>query len=464
MASHQHKLQHLFLRAGFGETPPAIARLKDTSLGSVVEQLFNDSKSWKDIHYLPYPIKENREKKGVSASQFLGMILKSKQDSEELNQQWLFKLTHTEAVLREKMVFFWHNHFATSVPFSYLMQEQNNTLRKHALGNFRDLLFAIAKDPAMILYLNNQENKKDHPNENFAREVMELFTLGIGHYTEKDIQEAARAFTGWTIDARGEFVFREGIHDSGEKIFLGKKGNFKGEDILNILLDNKQTARYIVYKIYREFVNPKPDTEIIEQLAAQFFNSGYNIEQLMRSIFNAEWFYADQNIGVKIASPVELIVRYNKLIKLKFTKPKGLLQLQHALGQVLFFPPNVAGWKGHEKWIDSASLLLRLNLPQFIVNGSAVGLKSRPAFEEAPEDGPAEIKNQKVESDWGSFIHFFRDKKGDVLIESMLSHLIQSSAARIPVEKLRSVNSENTDNQIVQLAAQIMSLPEFQLI
>ncbi len=230
------------------------------------------------------------------------------------------------------------------------------------------------------------------------------------------------------------------------------------------MLDNKQTARYIVYKIYREFVNPKPDTEIIEQLAAQFFNSGYNIEQLMRSIFNAEWFYADQNIGVKIASPVELIVRYNKLIKLKFTKPKGLLQLQHALGQVLFFPPNVAGWKGHEKWIDSASLLLRLNLPQFIVNGSAVGLKSRPAFEEAPEDGPAEIKNQKVESDWGSFIHFFRDKKGDVLIESMLSHLIQSSAARIPVEKLRSVNSENTDNQIVQLAAQIMSLPEFQLI
>lgn len=464
MASHQHKLQHLFLRAGFGETPPAIARLKDASLGSVVEQLFNDSKSWKDIHYLPYPIKENREKKGVSASQFLGMILKSKQDSEELNQQWLFKLTHTKAVLREKMVFFWHNHFATSVPFSYLMQEQNNTLRKHALGNFRDLLFAIAKDPAMILYLNNQENKKDHPNENFAREVMELFTLGIGHYTEKDIQEAARAFTGWTIDARGEFVFREGIHDSGEKIFLGKKGNFKGEDILNILLDNKQTARYIVYKIYREFVNPKPDTEIIEQLAAQFFNSGYNIEQLMRSIFNAEWFYADQNIGVKIASPVELIVRYNKLIKLKFTKPKGLLQLQHALGQVLFFPPNVAGWKGHEKWIDSASLLLRLNLPQFIVNGSAVGLKSRPAFEEAPEDGPAEIKNQKVESDWGSFIHFFRDKKGDVLIESMLSHLIQSSAARIPVEKLRSVNSENTDKQIVQLAAQIMSLPEFQLI
>src|SRR5262245_13111720 len=177
MVSEQRKIQHLFLRAGFGETPAVIRSMSGRSPAELAEQLFTASKTSTEIRYLPYPLNESQEKKGVTPFLFVKMLIQSRRDMEELNAEWLFKMTYTRAVLREKLTFFWHNHFATSVPFAYLMQEQNNTLRRHALGRFGTLLHAVAKDPAMLLYLNNQENKKDHPNENFAREVMELFTL-----------------------------------------------------------------------------------------------------------------------------------------------------------------------------------------------------------------------------------------------------------------------------------------------
>lgn len=300
----QKKIQHLFLRAGFGETPAGILALRKFTLPELVSQLFSSSEKFRDLNYLPFPLNESQERKGASPFQVLKMILKSRQDMEELNSEWLFKMTYTPAVLREKLTFFWHNHFATSVPFAYLMQVQNNTLRRLALGPFGDLLHAIAKDPAMLLYLNNQQNKKDHPNENFAREVMELFTLGIGHYTEQDIREAARAFTGWTVNARGEYEFQKEHHDDGIKEFLGRKGNFNGEDILNILLEEKQTARFLVSKIYREYVNPTVPKERLETLSLAYYNSGYHTGELLRSIFNSDWFYDEENIGVKICSPV----------------------------------------------------------------------------------------------------------------------------------------------------------------
>ena len=164
------------------------------------------------------------------------MIVKSQEQLKELNLSWIEKMTANNNPLLERLTFFWHNHFATSVPFAYLMQQQNNTIRKFALGKFSDLLFAIAKDPAMIIYLNNQQNKKTAPNENFAREVMELFTLGEGKYSENDIKEAARAFTGWNSNKKGEFEFIAKDHDDTEKEFLGKKGNFNGDDILKIIL------------------------------------------------------------------------------------------------------------------------------------------------------------------------------------------------------------------------------------
>ncbi len=465
MVSEQRRIQHLFLRAGFGETPARIASLRNTPIQSIVNDLFASSQEFKDINYLPYPLKENQEKKGVSPLQVLKMVLKSKQDLEELNGEWLFKMAYTKAVLREKMTFFWHNHFATSVPFAWLMQVQNNTIRRHALGKFSDLLFAIAKDPAMIIYLNNQENKKNHPNENFAREVMELFTLGVGHYTEHDIKEGARAFTGWAINTKGEFEFNPKQHDEGEKEFLGKKGNLGGEDILNALLENKQTARYLVTKIYREFVNPAVNNERMEMLADDYYASGYDTQALMKKIFSSDWFYEEENIGAKICSPVELLVRYRKLIGLEFKKDKTRLDLQKALGQVLFFPPNVAGWKGGTNWIDSASLLLRLSIPQYVVSGSGPGLRSKPHFEEKPDEEIKKIDNDKLGSDWSTLISAFQNVPDDKLHETLIENLVQCETSRIDAEIIRVKNAAlSKEKRLVETLANIMSLPEFQLI
>jgi uncharacterized protein (DUF1800 family) len=392
------------------------------------------------------------------------MILKSKQDVEELNTEWLFKMTHTKAVLREKMVFFWHNHFATSVPFAYLMQEQNNVIRKFALGKFSDLLRAIASDPAMILYLNNQQNKKNHPNENFAREVMELFTLGIGNYTEKDIREAARAFTGWTVNAKGEFEFHPKQHDEDEKEFMGKKGNFNGEDIISILLQNKQTAVFVTEKIYKEFVNPNINKIHTKELADVFFNSDYDIQVLMRHIFSSDWFYDDVNIGSKISSPVELIVRYRKLLKIEFKEDKPLLNLQKALGQVLFFPPNVAGWKGGTSWIDSTSLLLRLSMPQFILNRGEISLKAKPAFEAMEESEETKIKKGKINSDWSFLLDSLVGLTEEQALDFLLEFLLQPDAKKINRDLLKAQKGSSKDERLIAMIANIMALPEFQMI
>lgn len=462
MQLSQKQIQHLFLRAGFGASPSYIYTLVGKTKETIVEQLFSDSASFKDLSYLPFPLSEKEEQKGIGGFQLVALILRSKKEMEELNSEWIFKMAYTKARLREKMTFFWHNHFACSAPFAYLMQKQNNLLRKHALGKFPDMLHAMAKDPAMIIYLNNQENKKAHPNENFARELMELFTLGEGHYTEKDIKESARAFTGWAVNNKGQFEFRKNVHDDDEKEFFGRKGNFNGEEIINIILEKKQCAVYIVTKIYREFVNPEINSNRIEELAESFFKSGYDTGQLMKNIFSSDWFYDEENMGCKIASPVELLVRYKLLTNLDFKKVKTQTGLQNVLGQVLFFPPNVAGWKGGRAWIDSSSLLLRLNLPQYIINESEVDLGGKPAFEE--EDYQPKEKT-KLYADWKEIISHNKPLQRDAMYDVLITQLIQCNSSQIKKEiVMQNVSTQDKEKYIVKLAANIMSTPEFQLI
>jgi hypothetical protein len=466
MASKQKKLQHLFLRAGFGETPEYINSIMEKSISSTVDELFKTSKDYEDITYLPYPIPQDAQMKGVGIGQILKMFLKSYQEKEDLNNEWMNRMSTTPAALREKMTFFWHNHFATSTPFAYLMQVQNNTLRKYALGNFGDLLHAVAKDPAMLLYLNNQQNKKAHPNENFAREVMELFTLGVGHYTENDVKESARAFTGWGLNNRGEFQFNEKQHDTGEKEFLGQKGDFDGDDILDIILSQQQTSVFITTKIYREFVNPDVNDKRVQELAEGFYKSGYDIDKLMRNIYTSDWFYDDENIGAKVCSPVELIVRYKKMINISCTNPKTILNLQKALGQVLFFPPNVAGWKGGNTWIDSSSLLLRLSIPQYVLRGEGMVIRVKPHPEEAPESKSQDANADKgiIYSDWSNLNTAFMNLPDDTQQETMLSYFIQCDTSRIDRTLIKmSWGNKSTDSLTLSMAA-IMSLPEFQLI
>ncbi|HRG86769.1 MAG TPA: DUF1800 domain-containing protein [Chitinophagales bacterium] len=464
MVSKQQQVQHLYLRAGFGETPAVIKKKQQQSIHKLVDELFDDAKQYKQITYLENPA----DSKEVGNFKVLLLILKSRDQMQELNIEWLKMLHTTNSVLREKMTLFWHNHFATSTQLAYLMQVQNNTLRKNALGKFDKLLHAISTDPAMIIYLNNQQNKKDAPNENFAREVMELFTLGEGNlYTEKDIKEAARAFTGWTVNKRGKFEFVAKEHDDGEKEFMGMKGNFNGQDIINILLSKKQTARYVTYKIYKEFVNDDVDETIVTQLTDQFFESGYDIGKLMKTIFTADWFYDEKNVGTQIASPVELLTRYKRLLNIGFKDDKAQLVVQKVLGQVLFFPPNVAGWPGGKNWVDSSTLTLRMNIPTRIVQGGGFDIRPKPEFEDAPEDETAlkARKRSEIYSDWASIVTAFKMVPKESLVDAVIEAFIQSPKEGIDKALIEKYVDHSTDDKrIISTVGIVMSLPEFQLI
>ncbi|MBD2769749.1 DUF1800 domain-containing protein [Hymenobacter sp. BT664] len=290
---------------------------------------------------------------------------------------WMDRMATSPAQLREKMTLFWHGHFACRVRQPAAALSLHNTTRKHALGKFPDLLLAVSQEPAMLQFLNNQQNRKAHPNENFAREVMELFTLGRGNYTEQDVKEGARAFTGWGYDYQNNFTFREREHDAGCKTFLGRTGNLTGEEVLQQILRQPATATFLVTKIYRFFVNDQPNAGHIEPLAVAFRRSGYDIADLMERLFSAEWFYDPANVGTHIKSPVELLAGIRRTLNAQLDQSQSLLGYQKALGQTLFMPPNVAGWPGGRNWIDSSSLLLRLQLPAILFKNAefAVALK-----------------------------------------------------------------------------------------
>ena len=294
-----------------------------------------------------------------------------------MSAAWMDRMAAAPAQLREKMTLFWHGHFACRIRQPNAVLALHNTMRRHALGKFPDLLLAVSQEPAMLQFLNNQQNRKQSPNENFAREVMELFTLGRGHYTEQDVKEAARAFTGWGYDSQGGFRFRERDHDAEPKTFLGRTGNLTGEDVLRRILEQPAAAAFVVTKVYRFFVNDVPNAAHIEPLAAAFRQSGYDIADLMERLFSAEWFYDPANVGTHIKSPVELLAGIRRTLNVQIDNHRALLGYQQALGQTLFMPPNVAGWPGGRSWIDSSSLLLRLQLPAILFKNAefAVALK-----------------------------------------------------------------------------------------
>ncbi|HEU4717418.1 MAG TPA: DUF1800 domain-containing protein, partial [Bacteroidia bacterium] len=266
MISESRQMHHLLLRAGFGMTPELEKKFDRKSRQEAVDEIFKDAAIDQDLLYIQKP--KTNDKGEVRPLKVVVLILKSQKEKEMLNLAWIDRMAVAKAQLREKMTMFWHNHFATSAPFGWLMQVQHNTLRKYALGSFRDMLHAISVDPAMIIWLNNQQNKKDAPNENFAREVMELFTLGEGNgYTENDIRQAARAFTGWTVNKKGDFEFHPKEHDDGVKEIFGKSGNFDGSDVIDMLLEKPELAVFICRKIYRWFVNSEVDEERVQDLA-----------------------------------------------------------------------------------------------------------------------------------------------------------------------------------------------------
>jgi uncharacterized protein (DUF1800 family) len=261
------------------------------------------------------------------------------------------------------MTLFWHNHFVSSqqkVRAPQRLYRQNELFRTHALGNFGALLHAVARDPAMAIYLDTTSNRRDRPNENFAREVMELFTLGEGHYTERDIREAARAFTGWTIDPdSGELKFVPARHDAGTKTVLGQTGALNSEQMIDVLLAQPATAAFIVRKLWREFVSFEPEAAVVTRIADRFRASRYDLRIAIRELLLTDAFWAPETRGALLKSPVDLVVGTMRQFSIESANPAPLAMAVSSFGQVLFTPPNVRGWPGGEAWINTSSLLAR---------------------------------------------------------------------------------------------------------
>ena len=482
--ANQLKNQHLLWRAGFG---PAVEQLDDLAAYSPKEfyQALAKASSKKPAYI---DVADNYmeglmmgidqvgrvQQKDLTPEEKKKIRQKNREGVRNLNIYWLHEMVNSSAQLREKMTFFWHGHFACRNLNVFYQQGLLDAIRSNALGDFGTLLKEVSRSAAMLFFLNNQQNRKGHPNENFAREVMELFTLGRGHYTEDDVKEAARAFTGWAATARGEFIFRNAQHDYGEKTILGQTGNFDGEDVLDILLEQKQTARFITKKIYQFFVNDQPDQQKIDWLAERFYKSRYDIGSLMEDIFTSDWFFDEKNIGTKIKSPVELIAGIQRMLPMKLVNEEALIVLQRLLGQILFYPPNVAGWPGGKTWIDSSTLMLRMRIPQLINDKDEMNMTPKDDDDQMMGNKNEAVTNSKGRTvkgakaihasvDWESYVRHFDTVSREKLENSMAGVLLQTKTA-VDKEIIRQYANESDRQSFIQSATiQIMSTPEYQL-
>ncbi len=468
-------LKHLYNRAGFGLHYSELQKLCRTKLNKVVSDMIEKAKVDMPLTTIaPDHIKSVMlknagltKKEGLSPEQLKERqkhLVSLNKQLKNLNTEWVFRMMDTDSPLREKMTLFWNNHFACREEGNpYFAQVLNNIQRKNALGDFKILLIEVSKSASMLNFLNNQQNKKGRPNENFARELMELFTLGRGNYSEKDIKESARAFTGWSHDAAGNFEFNPKNHDNGIKAFFGKEGNFSGEDIIDMILQKPEAAIFIARKAYRFFVNDVPNETHVQELGNHFFKNKYNISALMNKMFTSEWFYAPENTGNKIKSPVELIVGLSRQFNVTYKRQEIILQLQRGLGQTLFYPPNVAGWAGGRNWIDSSSLMLRLTIPSQILNDGSINFsaKTDPDDEnivamKQMDDAALEAKkgSSRIEINWEKFWAEFPE---GYTIQQIADYILQCK----PSSQLNEIikNSVDKKNTIIKTVC----TPEYQL-
>ncbi len=449
---------HLYWRAGFGVLPKQAMELAKETKKAIVDDLFEKSLKMEHLlldtskldTYLTADFKTDK----MARQAFLNL---NAEKFNAYNYAWMDRLNYSDQILREKMTLFWANHFVCRDRNIYHLQSYNNTLRENALGSFRDFVKVISKEASMIKYLDTLKNSKRSPNENFARELLELFTIGVGNYTEQDIKESARAFTGYKYHkTEGYFVFNEKAHDGKTKTFLNKQGEFNGDDIIDIILEQEECAAFICKKIYTYFVNDTINDFHVSKMVNVFYPD-YNIETLMRYVFTSDWFYDQENIGSKIKSPIELLVGMNKIVPMQFKEKKNYLKLQKLLGQVLLDPPNVAGWKGGRSWIDPNTLMLRLNLPQLLLSNSVMDLNEKGDFTDSYKElyKKSSNKGMVIKPDWKSFEENFNGLPFFQIKESLILCQIKEGTNEI----LENLNEEDKKNNIIQL----MSIPEYQL-
>lgn len=378
---------HLFNRAGWGATTAEIEAAAKRTPGEVVDELVDfekteealvppawsqgpdaalrpDRKRFKELQALtPEQRREKvKEMQRVDRERIL-----------ELRAWWIKQLRATKRPLQEKLTVFWHGHWATSaekVKNPYGLWQQNQTLRKFAAGNFKKMAVAMSQDPAMLFYLDNAQSKAAHPNENYARELMELFTLGIGHYTEDDIKNSARAFTGWTVSReRVQFADVKFLHDDGEKEFMGRKGRFTAYDILDIIFEQPACATHVPRKLWSFFAHENPDEPLVAALGRSFKDGGWEVKPLLRRIFLSREFYSKAAVRTQIKSPVQWLLGAARSLDAPLPHQAVCQGILHMLGQDLLAPPSVKGWDGGYAWITTNSLLSRYNFAGVLVKG-----------------------------------------------------------------------------------------------
>jgi uncharacterized protein (DUF1800 family) len=379
---------HLLNRAGFGGTPAEIQQLADLSHAEAISSLL-DCEKIPDFTADPVWAKPDPERvqklRDVYQHGSPEEKKQAQQDENRLQQErmlelrgwWLQRMAKGSRPFQEKMVLFWHGHFATSfekVRDAYYMWRQNELFRRLATDNWLRLLIEAGKDPAMLVWLDQAQSRKEHPNENYARESMELFSLGEGHYTEEDVTEGARALTGWSLDRLNQkFIYRPFFHDNGVKTFLGQTGNFNGEEIMEQIVMQPQAARFITAKLWNFFAGQTPSDELNDGLAAVFRYNGNNFKPFLRVMFRSEEFYDASIIRNQVKSPVQWLVGSVRMLECETPPPAASWGITRSLGQDLFAPPNVKGWDGGLSWITTNTLLLRYNEAAIVVEGNYRG-------------------------------------------------------------------------------------------
>ena len=477
---------HLLNRAGFGGPPVAIQKLADLGLDKAVSSLLDyeniPDPAANPVWAIPDPEgnKNRRDAVQKATPEQRRQIQQQEQRLQadrlmELRGWWLNRMAKGPRPFQEKMVLFWHGHFATSfekVHNGYYMWRQNELFRRLATGNWLELLTFAAQDPAMLIWLDQAESRKEHPNENFAREVMELFTLGEGHYTEKDVTEGARALTGWSLDRLDEkFIYRPLFHDNGTKTFLGRTGNLNGDDVLAQIVAQPQAARFITAKVWNYFAGQPPADGLNDALAAVFRENGNNFKPFLWVMFRSEEFYAPPIIRNEVKSPVQWLVGSVRMLECDLPPTPICEAVLRSLGQDLFAPPNVKGWDGGITWITTNTLLARYNDAATLIQGTFPPLAPSDFARKPGGQGGAKAERQAqririggVSVDKIVSSEELADK--DQLVKSLENRLLQTSLRDEQQKALRDFldTKAKLDDADVQTAIRlVMATPQYQV-
>jgi uncharacterized protein (DUF1800 family) len=375
------------------------------------------------------------------ADQNTGQILAAAGDSRRLAAWWLLRMVHSTEPALERLTLFWHGHFATSaekVPETNLMWRQYLSLRRLAWGPFRDLVQEISRDPAMLIYLDARDSRKAKPNENFAREVMELFCLGTGNYTEQDIRELARAFTGGGI-RNGKFHDNRYQFDEGEKKFLDYRGRANRAQAIDAIVDHSACAQFIVWKLVRQYVADEipRDHRLIQHLASAYQESNLTTSVLLKQIWSSRLFFADACRGARVQSPVELGVGLLRALGISFPM-EALADELRELGQLPFFPPSVKGWDGGTRWIDVRTAILRSNLVHRVVREGRLDAEPKlPSWEG---------------KDWARIVRELSELLCSVPVPAGLQDSLQQIAKR---------SNDDDQRRLAAVLGSLATLPEF---